>query len=72
MNAWKKDTMACQDVTKVCRENTEACLKRKKPTPVEMANVVVHLEDPNEEDEVETVGALKDRYGSQHLAVWHC
>jgi hypothetical protein len=37
-----------------------------------MSNIVVHLEDPNEEAEVETVGALKDWYGGQHLAVGRC
>jgi hypothetical protein len=40
----------------------EAYLERKESTPVEMANVESHPEVPNEEAEVETVGALENRY----------
>jgi hypothetical protein len=35
MNAWQKETMACQ-------EATEACLERKEPTSVKIESVVVH------------------------------
>jgi hypothetical protein len=44
-------------------------LERNETTRVEMASVVVHPEDSNEEAVVVTVGALKDRYGERHLAV---
>jgi hypothetical protein len=47
----------------------EAYLGRKEPTPVEMANVAVHPGVANEETEVETVGALENRYGGRHLVV---
>jgi hypothetical protein len=30
-----------------------------------------HLEVPKEEAAVETIGALVDRHGDRHLAVWH-
>jgi hypothetical protein len=30
-----------------------------------------HLEVPKKEAAVETIGALEDRYGDRHLAVWH-
>jgi hypothetical protein len=52
--------MACQEVIEACLEKTEAYLERKEPTPVEVANVAVHLKVPNEEAEVEIVGALED------------
>jgi hypothetical protein len=59
MNALQKEMMACQEVM-------EACLESKEPTPMEV-NVVAEV--PKEEVEVETIGALEDRYGDQHLAV---
>jgi hypothetical protein len=62
MNAWRKETTAC-------REMTEASLERKEPTPVEMANVVAHHEESNEMTEVETIGALESRYWDWRLAV---
>jgi hypothetical protein len=52
--------MACQEAVEACLEKTEAYLERKEPTPVEVANVAIHSEVPNEEAEVETVGAMED------------
>jgi hypothetical protein len=66
MNAWRKETMACQEVT-------EACLESKEPTSLEKKEcVVVHEEVPKEEATVKTVRALKERYGDGHLALGHC
>jgi hypothetical protein len=36
-----------------------------------MAKVAAHPEVPNEEAEVETVGALEDQYEDRHLAAGH-
>jgi hypothetical protein len=47
----------------------EAYLERKEPTPVETASAAAHSEDSNEDAAVETVGALKERYGDRHIAV---
>jgi hypothetical protein len=38
---------------------------------VEMASVAAHPEDSNKNAAVETVGALKDRYGDRNLALGH-
>jgi hypothetical protein len=56
---------------KVCLQKIEACLKSKEPTPEEMANAAEHLEVPNEQAAVGTIGALKDLYGDHHLAIGH-
>jgi hypothetical protein len=52
-----------------CLEQTEAYLERKEPTPKETEAEAEHQEVPNEEAEVETVGAGKSRYGDRNLAV---
>jgi hypothetical protein len=36
MDAWRKETMSCQEVTEVCLEKKEAYLERKEPTPEEI------------------------------------
>jgi hypothetical protein len=41
----------------------DAWVEEKESTPVEMTNIAAHPEVPNEEAEVETVGALEDGYG---------
>jgi hypothetical protein len=53
---WQKETMACQ-------EATEACLGSKVPTSVKIESIVVHEKVPKEEAAVNTVRALKKRYG---------
>jgi hypothetical protein len=52
-----------------CLQRMETYLERKEPTPVEMAKVTGHPEDPNEEAEMETIGTLWDRNGERHLAL---
>jgi hypothetical protein len=47
VNAWQKETVACQ-------ESMEACLESKKPTSAEIEPVVVHEEVPKEEVAVRT------------------
>jgi hypothetical protein len=41
MRAWRKETMACQDMT-------EACLECKEPTSEDMESKVEHLDVPKE------------------------
>jgi hypothetical protein len=60
IKAWHKGMMACQEAMEACLEKTEVYLERKEPTSVEVANVAVHPKVPNEEAEMETVGALED------------
>jgi hypothetical protein len=48
MNAWRKETTACQ-------EATEACLESKEPTSLETESVAVHEEVPTEDVAVKTV-----------------
>jgi hypothetical protein len=50
-------------------EGLEACVGRLQANRENSDAVAKHQEVPNEEAEVETVGALKDRYGDWHLAV---
>jgi hypothetical protein len=57
---------------KACLQKIEASLESKEPTPKEMANVMAHLEVPNEQAAVETIRALKDLYGDHHLAIGRC
>jgi hypothetical protein len=64
MNAWRKETMACQ-------EAMEACLESKKPTSVKIEPAVVHEEVPKEDAPVKTTRALKKRNGDRHLDVMH-
>jgi hypothetical protein len=40
--------------------------------PEEIESEAEHQEAPKEEAAVETFGALKERYGEQHLAIRHC
>jgi hypothetical protein len=65
INAWRKDTTACQ-------EATEACLESKEPTSLKVESIAVHEEVPKEEAAVETFGALKKRHGDWHLAIGCC
>jgi hypothetical protein len=64
VNAWRKETTACQ-------EATEACLESKEPTSVEIESVAVHDDVPKEEAAVKIVRAPKEQYGDQHLAIGH-
>jgi hypothetical protein len=64
VNAWGKETTACQEVT-------EACLESKELTSVEIEFVAVHDKIPKEEATVKIVRAPKERYGDQHLATGH-
>jgi hypothetical protein len=61
MWAWQKKMMACQ-------EETEACLKSKELTSVEIESVVLH-EEVSKDATVKTLRALKEWYGDRHLAV---
>jgi hypothetical protein len=49
-----------QEGTKACLQNMEACLERKEPTPVGMANLAEHVEDFNGATHEETVWATED------------
>lgn len=51
MDGWLEDM-------KAWRKKTTACLERKDPTPVDMANVAAHHEDTNGATREETVGQL--------------
>jgi hypothetical protein len=62
MGAWRKETVACQEVT-------EACLESKEPTSEETESKLEHQEVPKEETAVETARTLKKRHGDQHLAI---
>jgi hypothetical protein len=53
MRAWRKETMACQEVT-------EACLESMEPKLMEIESVVVHVEVPKDAT-VKTVRALKEQ-----------
>jgi hypothetical protein len=64
INAWRKETTACQ-------EAMEACLDSKEPTSLEVVSEVEHEEVPKEEAAVKTVGALKKRHLDRHLAIGH-
>jgi hypothetical protein len=44
MDAWLKETTACQKATEASLEKMEAYLERKEPTPVETASVAAHPE----------------------------
>jgi hypothetical protein len=69
MNAWLAETKAWRKKTTAYQEATGAYLERKEPITVKMASVAAHPEDSNDGSAVETVRALKDRYGDRHLAV---
>jgi hypothetical protein len=56
MNAWRKETTACQ-------EATEACLESKEPTSVETESAAVHEEVPKEEAAVKTVRTEEETWG---------
>jgi hypothetical protein len=54
------------------REGRKAYLK-KEPTPVQMANIAVHPEIPNEKAAVgEIYRELEDQYWDKHLAIGYC
>jgi hypothetical protein len=53
-------------------EGTKVCVGRLEANREKSDAVAEHQEVPNEEAEVETVGALKGRYEDQHLAVGCC
>jgi hypothetical protein len=44
MNAWWKETTACQEATEACLEEAGVCLESKVPTSVEIESVAVHEE----------------------------
>jgi hypothetical protein len=62
MRPWRKETTACQ-------EATEACLRNKESSSLEVEPVAVHEEVPKEETAVKPIGTLMKRYGDRHLAV---
>jgi hypothetical protein len=98
VNAWSKDTKACQEMTEARLEKAKANLQKMKAGLEEMdiagevfeerlnkmdamnleanpenSEAIVKLrEDPKEEPAVKTFGALKKRYGDQHLPAGHC
>jgi hypothetical protein len=51
------------------REETKTCLVKVEANPEEKETVAEQREVPKEEAAVETIGALKKRYGDRHLAV---
>jgi hypothetical protein len=50
-----------------CLEMTEACLESKVPTSLEIKSEAEHQDVPKGEAAVETVRALKKRYGYRNL-----
>jgi hypothetical protein len=62
VNAWRKETTACQVAT-------DASPESKEPTSVEIKSDSEHQEVPKDEDAAKTVKALKKRYGDRHLAL---
>jgi hypothetical protein len=62
VDAWRKETTACQEATEACLE------KAKGPTSVEMKSVSVHKEVPEEDAAVETGRELKKRHRGRHIA----
>jgi hypothetical protein len=52
-----------------CQEATEACLKGKEATSLEVESVMVQEEVPKEEAAVESFGALKKWHRDQCLAI---
>jgi hypothetical protein len=50
-------------------ERKEDCVGKLVANREKSGAVATHPEVPNEEAEVETIGALEDRYGKGHLAV---
>jgi hypothetical protein len=62
MEAWTEKMMTR-------REATEAYPEKLEPNPEEMKSIAEHQEDTKEEAEVETIGALEDRYGDRRLIV---
>jgi hypothetical protein len=63
MAAWLEEMKAWRKEKTVCQEATEACLKNKEPTSVEMESVEMHEEVPKEKAAVKTLRALKEQYG---------
>jgi hypothetical protein len=53
----------------ICEEATEACLKSKEPTTVEMESVENYEEVPKEKAAMKTFRALKERYGDRRVEV---
>jgi hypothetical protein len=53
----------------VSLESMQACLEK---TEANHGKVKIKMEACLEETAVETIGAPKERYGDQHLAVGHC
>jgi hypothetical protein len=51
------------------REGSKACLERKDPTPVEIANVATQFQDFNGVMREETILAIYSLCKDQHLAV---
>jgi hypothetical protein len=56
---------------KACLQEAGACLESKVPSSMDLESIVVHEEVPKEEAAVETVRALRERYGDQHIALGH-
>jgi hypothetical protein len=68
IDAWLEEMKAGQKETMACWEMMEACLG-SKASHEGIEAVAKHQEVPKEEGIVETIGALEDQYGDQHLAV---
>jgi hypothetical protein len=62
IDAWRKQTTACQEATEVYPEEMEA-------NPEEIKSVVEHQDGPKEEAEVDTINSLEDRYEDRRLVV---
>jgi hypothetical protein len=60
VNAWRRETTACQEATETYQENMEA-------NPEEMKPVAEHEEVPKEEAAVETSRTPKKRRRGRHL-----
>jgi hypothetical protein len=61
MNAWRKETMSCQEATEANPEKMEA-------NPVEMKSVGVHEEFHMEDATVQSSGTMKKGHRGWHLA----
>jgi hypothetical protein len=63
--AWLEEMKGGRKETTAWQEAMEAYAEKMETNPEEIKSVAEHHEVPNEEAEMETVGALKDRYGDR-------
>jgi sirohydrochlorin ferrochelatase len=72
VDAHEKRMEAWQKLMTVCLGKMEACLGRKESAPVEMANIVSHLEGSNGVTCEAMIGATDSRSRDWRLAVGRC